>query len=180
MAYQSQSTAGPAGRSCGEANVLQDISSPHIKKTTTTMFELKGINSDNKHPPATTWSSATMEVFNNGFNTQEQSLSSSGKQPEANGSKGLHRALIWLLSHAQQLCKQPCSLLVRMVNKRPWPCSGRALSFSLTPFGFGMKRLHKVSFSQTTQVVTCCVMAVDCAAVTQDTTRPFLLCENWW
>lgn len=100
------------------------------------MFELKGIKSDNKHPPATTWSAATMEVFNNSFNTQEQPLSSSGKQPEANGSKGLHRVLpetfIWLLSHAQQLCKQPCSVLVRMVNKRPWPRSGCALSFSLT------------------------------------------------
>lgn len=143
------------------------------------MFELKGIKSDNKHPPATTWSAATMEVFNNSFNTQEQPLSSSGKQPEANGSKGLHRVLpetfIWLLSHAQQLCKQPCSVLVRMVNKRPWPRSGCALSFSLTPFGFGMKRLHKVSFSQTTRVVTCCVMAVDGAAVTEDRKRPFLL-----
>lgn len=107
-----------------------------------------------------------------------------GKQPEVNGSNGLHRVLpetfIWLLSHAQQLCKQPCSVLVRMVNKRPWPRSGRALSFSLTSFGFGMKRLHKVSFSQTTQVVTCCVMAVDGAAVTEDRKRPFLLCENWW
>lgn len=73
----------------------------------------------------------------------------------------LPETFVWLLSHAQQLCKQPCSVLVRMVNER-------ALSFSLTPFGFGMKRLHKISFSQTTQAVTCCVMAVDGAAVTED------------
>lgn len=59
------------------------------------MFELKGIKSDNKHPPATTWSAATMEVFNNSFNTQEQPLSSSGKQPEANGSKRSAQSASW-------------------------------------------------------------------------------------